>query len=101
MSTPWLQRLAFALNPDPAPFQRPDPRQPARSLTDLLTALAAILGRRQPRNVPPLHTAQGVHEVVLEERRILESANYELGTNTPGDWVRLFELRFSLRVQQL
>ena len=49
--------------PDPAPFQLPDPRQPARSLTNLLKARAVILGRRRPRNAPPLHTAQAVHEV--------------------------------------
>ena len=58
---------------DPAPFQLPDCRQPARSLTDLLTALAATLGRRKPRNVLPLHTAQAVHEVVTEGYRILDT----------------------------
>ena len=46
-------KLHSAKYPDRAPFHLPDPRQPARSLTDLLTALAAILGRRQPHNVPP------------------------------------------------
>ena len=94
-------KLHSARFPDPAPFQLPDPRRPARSLTDLLTALAAILGRRQPHNVPPLHTAQAVHEVVGEEYRTLESANYELATYTPADWVRLFETRFSLSVEHL
>ena len=83
--------------PDPAPFQLPDPRQPARSLTDLLTVLVAILGRRQPLNVPPLHSARTVTEVVAEEYRILESVNCELGTYTQGDWVKLFEVRFSVR----
>ena len=91
--------LHSASFPDPAPFQLPDPRQPARSLTDLLTALAAILGRRQPRNVPPLHTAQAVHEVVAEEYR--ESVNCELATCTPADRVRLFETRFSLSVEHV
>ena len=76
---------------DQAPSQLPDPRQPARSLTDLLTALAASLGRRQPLNVQPLHTAQAAHEVVTEEYR----------TYTPADWVRLFETRFSLSVEHL
>ena len=94
-------KLHPARYPDPAPFQLPDPRQLARSLTDLLTTLAAILGRRQPHNVPPLHSAQIVHEVVAEEYPILESVNYELVTYTPGDWVKLFEVRFSLRAQQL
>ena len=36
-----------------------------------------------------------------KNHRILESINCELGTYTPGDWVQLFELRFSLRAQQL
>ena len=92
-------KLHSARYPDPAPLQLPDPRQPARS--DLLTALAATLGRRQPRNVPPLHTAQAVHEVVVEEYRILDSVNYELATYTQADWVRLFETRFSLRAEHL
>ena len=86
---------------DPASFQLPDPRQLACSLTDILTTLAALLGRRQPHNVPPLHAAQAVHEVVAEEYRILESVNYELVTYTPADWVCLFEARFLLRVQHL
>ena len=41
----------------------------ARSLTDLTTL--AVLDRRQPHNVPPLHLARTVHEVVAEEYRIL------------------------------
>ena len=44
-------KLHSARYPDPAPLQLPDPRQPARSLTDLLTTLAAVLGRREPHNV--------------------------------------------------
>ena len=64
-------------------------------------ALAAILGRRQPHHVPPLHSAQAVHEVVAEEYRILESVNYELVTYTPADRVKLFEVRISLRAPQL
>ena len=106
MSIPLLQRLLStklhsARYPDPAPVQLPDPQQLARSLTDLLTALAAILGKRQPRNVPPLHTVQAVHEVVAEEYRILESVNYALVTHALADWVCLFEARFSLSVQHL
>ena len=38
-------KLHSALYPDSAPFLLPDPRQPARSLTDLLTALAATPGQ--------------------------------------------------------
>ena len=89
-------KLHSARYPDPAPFQLPAPQQPARSLTDLLTTLAALLDRRQPHNVPPLHSARTVHEVVDEEYRILESVNYELGTYTRADWVSLFEVRFFL-----
>ena len=70
----------------------PDPRSIPASR--LLTALATALGRRQPRNVPPPHTAQAVHEVVVKEYCILDSVNYELATHTPADWVRLFETRF-------
>ena len=94
-------KLHSARHPDLAPFQLPDPRQRPRSLTGITTAPAATLGRRQPHNVPPLHTAQVVHEVVSEEYRILESVNYELVTNTPADCVRLFETRFSLNVEHL
>ena len=81
--------LHSARHQDPVPFRLPDPRQPARSLT-LLTALAAALGRRQ-----------AVHEVVVEEYRILDSVNFELATYTPTDWVRLLETRFSLRAEHL
>ena len=88
-------KLHSARYPDPAQFQLPDPRQPARSLTDLLTVIAALLAWRQPHNAPLLHSARAVHEVVAEDYRILESVNYELGTYTPGDWVKLFEVHFS------
>ena len=83
--------------PDLAPFQFPDRRQLARSLTDLLTTHAAILGRRQLHNV----RLRLCNEVVPEEYRILASVNYELETCTPADWVCLFEGRFSLSVQHL
>ena len=106
MSIPLRQRLIFALNCTPQDtltrhhysFQilasRPAP-------SDLLTTLAAILCRRQPHNVPPLHVAQAVHELLAKEYRTLESVKYELVTYTPADWVCLFEVRFSLRVQHL
>ena len=90
-------KLYSARYPDPALFQLPDPRQPARSLTDFLTAVAALLAWRQPHNAPLLHSARTVHEVIAEENRILQSVNYELGTHTPGEWVKIFEVRFSLR----
>ena len=60
-------KLHSARYPDPAPFQRPDPRKPARSLTDLLTAIAALLARCQPHNAPLLDSARTVHEVRLGE----------------------------------
>ena len=107
MSSPLRQQLILAINCTPPGTQTrlhssfPDPRQPARSLTDLLRALAATLGRRQPRNVPTLHTAQAVHEVGTQERSILDTLNYEVATFTSGDWVRLFETSFSLSVEQL
>ena len=82
-------------------FQLPDTQQPARSLTDFLTALAGVVVRRQPHNVPPLHTAQAVHEVVVKEYRIVGSVNYELATHSPADLVCLFETRFSLTVEHL
>ena len=103
---PWRLQFTFASNCIPQgilirrQFQLPDPREPARSLTDLLTAIAALLVRRQPHNVPLLRSARTVHEGVAEEHRILESANCVVGTYTPGDWMILFEARFSLRTQQ-
>ena len=75
---------------------------PDSSLTDLLTDLATIFDRRQLHNVPLLHPARAVHEVDTGEYRILESVNYVVETCThtgrPGE---LFEVRFSLRAQQL
>ena len=76
-------KLDSARYPDRAPFLRPDPQQPRHpvgSLTDLLTALATP-GRRQPHNLPPLHTAEAVHEVVSEEYRILNTLNFEVGVS--------------------
>ena len=49
--------LHFARYPDAAPFQLPDSWQPARSLTDFLTTLAAILGRREPTKFLPKNIA--------------------------------------------
>ena len=91
-------KLHSARYPDPTPFLQPDPqqpRQPARSLT--YSRLSPL--RRQPHNVPPLHTAQVVSEVVSEEYRILDTLNYEVTVFTMADWVRLF--RFSLNVAHL
>ena len=51
--------------------------------------------------MPPLHTAQAVHEVVTKEYHILDTLNYEVTTFSLADCVRLFETRFSLYVQHL
>ena len=53
--------LRSARYPDPARFQLPDTPLEARSLTDLLAAVAALLAGRQPHNAPLLHSARTVH----------------------------------------
>ena len=79
MSSPLRQRLTLALNGTPPGTQtRLHSCGQILSSLDLLTALAATLGWRQPHNVPPLHTGQVVHEVVSEEYRILDTLNYEM-----------------------
>ena len=94
-------QLHSARYPDPGPISASrSSGSPPAPLTDLLTAVVALLARRQPHNAPLLHSARTVHEVITEEYRILESVHYELGAYTPGDWVQLFGLRFSLRTQQ-
>ena len=107
MSSPLRQRLILALSCLPPGTQtrlhscgQILGSRPA-ALTDLLTALAATLGRRQLRNVPPLHTAQAVHEVVTKEYHILDTLNHEVTTFTSSDWVRLFETRSSMNVEHL
>ena len=92
--------LHSARFPDPAPFQLPNPQQPARSLTHLLTAVAALLARRQPHSAPVLHSAWTVQQVITEECRILESVHFELGTPTPAAWIQILEKRLSLWCQQ-
>ena len=78
----------------------PDPQQPARPLADLLTAIAALLARRQLHNAPLLHSAWTMQEVATEECRILGSVNHELGTYTPAVWIQIFKQRVSLWCQQ-
>ena len=56
-------------------------------------ALSLNFSRLLPLLCAPLHTAQAVHEVAVEE--------YELGTYTPADWVNLLETRFSVGVEHL
>ena len=86
--------------PDPVPYQFPDPQQPARPLADLLTAIAALLARRQPHNAPLLHSAWTIREVVTEAHRILVSVYHALGTHTPAVWIQVFKQRLSLWCQQ-
>ena len=86
--------------PGPAPFQLPDPLQPASSLTELLTAVAALLARRQPHSAPLLHSAWTVQQVITEECRNLGSVHYEFGTTTPAAWIQVLEKRLSLWCQQ-
>ena len=86
--------------PGLAPLQLPDPLLPARSLTDLLEPLAALLARSQPHRAPFLHSAWTVQQVIAEECRILELAHLELGTPTPAAWIQALEKRLSLWCQQ-
>ena len=75
-------KLHPAIYPDPAPFQLPDPRQPAHSLT----ALAA-----SPGQAPTSQRATSAHGSGC----ILDSVNYELATYSLADLVRLSESRFT------
>ena len=78
MSIPLRQRLISALNCTRKIPSR-GPISASRSLAagplpqpTFSRLSAAILGRRQLHNAPPLHLAQAAHEVVAEEYRILE-----------------------------
>ena len=82
-------KLHSARYPDPAPFLPPDLRQPARSLTDLLTGSCRYSGQ-----APTLQRATSAHS-------ILDTLNYEVTIFTPADWVCLFETRFSPNVEHL
>ena len=76
------------------------PLLPARSLTDLHTATAALFARRQPHRAPFLHSAWTVQQVLAEECRILELSHFELGTPTLAAWIQVLEKRLSLWCQQ-
>ena len=54
-------------------------RDPLLPLPNLLTSLAAVLGRRQPHSVPQLHAAWALRECVSEESRMLQAVNFEVG----------------------
>ena len=83
--------IMVKMNPVPSP----DPLQPARSLADLLTAIARLFGRR-PRDAPSLHTWWTIQQIVTGEHRILEVSSYELATPTPAAQIEIFEQRLSL-----
>ena len=57
-------QLHQARYPDPDTF--PDRQQPARPQADLLSAIAALLAERQPRNAPSLHTEWTLQQSVTE-----------------------------------
>ena len=101
----FLSKLHSARYPGPFPNQFPDPQRPARPPADLLTAIlltaiAALLARRQPHNAPLLRPAWTIQEVVTEEYPVLRSVNYELGTHTPAAWIQVSKQRLSLWCQQ-
>ena len=67
--------LTSSCIPDPAPFQLPDHRQPALSLTDFITAIAASQRSIAAFSLDGPRSYHG-------RNRILESVNCELGTFT-------------------
>ena len=79
-------RLHSARYPDPALFQLQDPRQPARSLTDLLTTLAAVLGRCEPHDVPAGRLGASLRDPLLPEGPASSAAP------PAGDWLTLLSL---------
>ena len=78
----------------------PQQRYP-RNLPEQLAASAALHVRRQPDDVPGLHSACGVQRVVHAEFMMLQQLSCELGTLTPVAWVDIFRQRFTLRQRQL
>ena len=87
-------KLHSARDPDPAPLQFPDPRQPpvlSLTFSRLLPLLSA--GNLTSTSAH----AQVVHEVVTEEDRILDLVNYDLVTFPAalptGDWLTALTAR--------
>ena len=72
--------------------------QPARSLTDLLTALATIF---DGASLTTFRCCIQPGRSTAKEYRILESVNSKVGTYTLGNCVKLFEVRLFLRAKQL
>ena len=70
------------------------------SLSELLAAFAALLVRLQTDDVPVLHNAYTIQQVVHTEFRMLQQLGCALATLTPV-WVDIFRRRFTLWQQQL
>ena len=87
MSTPLRQRPFLALNCTPPGFQTLGSRL-ALSLT-LLTSCRYSEQAPTSQRATSLYTAQAVHEVVVEEYRILDSVNCEQRLTTGQTWSRL------------
>ena len=80
-------KLHSARYPDLVPHQFPDPQQPARPLADLLTAIAALLARRQHHNAPFLHPAWTIQHPGVSQPRAwhLHASSFDLSLQTaPG-----------------
>ena len=100
-----LSRLAFALNCTPQGTLIRIPASRPSAASSLLhrpfhdsrcCSRPACLTTFRPCTQP----GQSTKLLLKNIDRILESVNYEFGTYTLADWVSLFEVRFSLRVQQ-
>ena len=59
------------------------------TLPELLTAVAALLTRHQPDDVPVLHTARTIQQITHVQFRILELLEFDLATLTPAAWVEI------------
>ena len=71
-----------------------------RTLPEQLTAVAELLTKQQPHDVPVLHDARTIQQVTRVEFQILEQPEFELATLTPLRWVHIFSRRLSLWQQQ-
>ena len=74
----------------------PQQRYPRR-FAKVLTAFAALLVRRQPEDVPELHNAYTIYQVVHTELRMLQQLGYERTIPTPMNWIDIHRQRKTLR----
>ena len=77
----------------------PQQRYP-RTLPELLTAVAELLTRHQPHDVPGLRIARTVQQVTRAEFHILDILGFELATPSPAAWVEIFRRRLSFWQQK-